>query len=106
MVKTIRTNRLVTVALTISLTLIFTQLPSTDVKAASVCLGPAAYPPDLPDCLDPVAEANKAAAIKAAADKAAADAAALKAAQEKAASDAIAAQIAAGNIAAAAEAAR
>jgi len=83
MVRTIRSNRLILIAMTISLTLIFTQLPSTDVKAASVCIGPSAYPPDLPDCLDPVEEANKQAAIKAAADKLASEAAAIKAAREK-----------------------
>jgi hypothetical protein len=72
MSQTIRTNRLTLAVFTIALTLVFTQLPSTDSKAVTACLGPAAYPPDLPDCLDPVEEANRQATIKAAADKAAA----------------------------------
>lgn len=39
--------------LAISLTLTFVQTPLTPAVAA-VCGGEAAYPPDLPDCLDPV----------------------------------------------------
>lgn len=39
--------------LTISLTLTIVQTPLTPAVAA-ICSGPAAYPPDLPDCLDPV----------------------------------------------------
>ena len=39
---------------------------------AEICQGPAAYPPDLPDCLDPVVAAQQAAAAKAAQDAAAA----------------------------------
>ena len=54
------------------------------VFAAEVCQGPAAYPPDLPGCLDPVVAAEQAAAAKAAADAAAA-AAAARAAQDAAA---------------------
>ena len=34
------------------------------VFAAEVCQGPAAYPPDLPGCLDPVVAAEQAAAAK------------------------------------------
>ena len=82
------------------------------VLFAEVCRGPAAYPPDLPDCIDPAvlaaqevakkvaeekaaAEAAKAAAeAKAAEEKAKADAAKLLADQEKAKADAIAAEIA------------
>jgi len=41
----------------ISLTLTFVQYPLTPAVAA-VCGGEAAYPPDLPDCLDPVVEAK------------------------------------------------
>jgi hypothetical protein len=41
----------------ISLTLTFVQNPLTPAVAA-VCGGKAAYPPDLPDCLDPVVEAK------------------------------------------------
>lgn len=39
--------------LAISLTLTIVQTPLTPAVAA-ICSGPAAYPPDLPDCLDPV----------------------------------------------------
>ncbi|MFM1796908.1 MAG: hypothetical protein RL733_689, partial [Actinomycetota bacterium] len=45
--QTINPNRLILSVFAIALTLVFTQLPSTDSKAVSVCLGPAAYPPDL-----------------------------------------------------------
>ena len=41
----------------ISLTFTFVQTPLTPAVAA-VCGGEAAYPPDLPDCLDPVVEAK------------------------------------------------
>ena len=104
-------------------TLLFSMQQSAPylVLLAEVCRGPAAYPPDLPDCLDPAvlaaqeaakkvaeekaaAEAAKAVAeAKAAEEKAKADAAKLLADQEKAKADAIAAEIAAGNIKAAAE---
>ena len=101
------------------------------VFAAEVCQGPAAYPPDLPGCLDPVVAAEQAAAAKAAADAAAAAAAAraaqdaaaarqavaaaaereaaaaaaAKAAVDKAAADALAEKIRQGDLAAAAAAA-
>ena len=99
----------------------FQQTAPYLVFLAEVCRGPAAYPPDLPDCLDPAvlaaqeaakkvaeekaaAEVAKAAAeAKAAEEKAKADAARILAEQEKAKADAIAAEIAAGNIKAAAE---
>ena len=125
----LRTNLIALLA--ISLTLTFVQTPQTPAFAA-VCQGEAAYPPDLPDCLDPVVaaqqEAATAAAAKAAADKVAADnaaaeraaaaaaqaiaeraaaaQAAAKAAADKAAADALAEQIRQGNLAAAATAAR
>ena len=54
------------------LSLIFAQFPSTNASAVTYCLGAAAYPPDLPDCLDPVVEAQKIAqqqAADAAADR-------------------------------------
>ncbi|NDE12905.1 MAG: hypothetical protein EBZ99_04685, partial [Actinobacteria bacterium] len=42
---------------------------------AEVCRGPAAYPPDLPDCLDPAVLAAQEAAKKIAEEKAAAESA-------------------------------
>ena len=125
----LRTNLIALLA--ISLTLTFVQTPLTPAVAA-VCQGEAAYPPDLPGCLDPVVaaqqEAAAAAAAKAAADKLASDnaaaeraaaaaavaaadraaaaQAAAKAAADKAAADALAEQIRQGNLAAAATAAR
>ena len=124
----LRTNLIALLA--ISLTLTFVQTPLTPAVAA-VCQGEAAYPPDLPDCLDPVVEAQQeaaaaaaaraaadklaadnaaaeraaAAAAVAAADRAAAAQAAAKAAADKAAADALAEQIRQGNLAAAATAA-
>ena len=57
------------IALTyVVLSLLFAQIPSTPTYAAEVCQGEAAYPPDLPDCLDPVVAAQEAAATKAAED--------------------------------------
>ncbi len=41
------------------LALFMAQLPNTSAPAVTYCIGPAAYPPDLPDCLDPVKEAKK-----------------------------------------------
>ncbi len=114
------------------LSLLFAQIPATPTYAAVVCQGEAAYPPDLPDCLDPVVAAEQAAATKAAedarlakiaadeaaaaaaaraaqiaaAERAAAEQAAAKAAADKAAADALAEQIRQGNLAAAARAAK
>lgn len=77
-------RRTLMVVTTITFSLLFAQFPNTSVNAATICQGPAAYPPDLPDCLDPVVLAKQEADRKAAEQKAAAEAAALKAAQEKA----------------------
>jgi len=52
-------HRALTTVGTIFLSLIFAQLPNTSAPAVVYCIGPAAYPPDLPDCLDPVVEAQK-----------------------------------------------
>ena len=65
----------------LSLCLSSFQIISNQPAMAAVCQGPAAYPPDLPDCLDPVVAAQQEAAAKAAADAAAAVAAA-RAAQD------------------------
>ena len=112
----------------LSLCLSSFQIISNQPAMAAVCQGPAAYPPDLPDCLDPVVAAQQEAAAKAAADAAAlaaaaraaqdaaaarqaveaaaereaAAAAAAKAAADKAAADALAEKIRQGNLAAAA----
>ena len=56
----------------LSLCLSSFQIISNQPAMAAVCQGPAAYPPDLPDCLDPVVAAQQEAAAKAAADAAAA----------------------------------
>ena len=85
----------VTTAVVVALSLLFAHLPNTSAPAATYCIGPAAYPPDLPDCLDPVVEAQKEAKRVADEQKAAADAAALKAQQDKEEQDAIAASVAA-----------
>jgi hypothetical protein len=77
------------------LSLLFAHLPNTSAPASTYCIGPAAYPPDLPDCLDPVVEAQKEAKRVADEQKAAADAAALKARQDKEEQDAIALSVAA-----------
>ena len=55
----------------LSLCLSSFQIISNQPAIAAVCQGPAAYPPDLPDCLDPVVAAQQEAAAKAAADAAA-----------------------------------
>jgi len=125
----LRTNLIALLA--ISLTLTFVQTPLTPAVAA-VCQGEAAYPPDLPDCLDPVVaaqqEAAAAAAAKTAADKlasdiaaaeraaaaaavaaldrAAAELAAIKARADQAAADKLAEEIRQGNLEAALEVAR
>ena len=108
--RTISRRHVVTTVATVVMSLMFAQLPNTSAPAVTYCAGAAAYPPDLPDCLDPVVEAARnaqaaadalAAAQAAAAKKqaddaaAAAAAAALKAAQDKAEQDAIAASVAA-----------
>ena len=115
----------------LSLLLTSFQVTNNQSAVAAICGGPAAYPPDLPDCLDPVVEEQRVAAAEAvarasasaAASRAAADAAAAqaleqarlereaaaaakaKADSDKAAADALAAQIREGNLAAAAAAA-
>ena len=115
----------------LSLLLTSFQITNNQSAVAAICGGPAAYPPDLPDCLDPVVEEQRVAAAEAAArasasaaaSRAAADAAAAqaleqarlereaaaaakaKADSDKAAADALAAQIREGNLAAAAAAA-
>jgi hypothetical protein len=78
-------RHVLTTVTTVVLSLLFAQLPNTSAPAAVYCLGPAAYPPDLPDCLDPVVEAQKVAKQQADDAAATATAAALKAAQDKAA---------------------
>jgi len=109
----------------LSLCLSSFQIISNQPAIAAVCQGPAAYPPDLPDCLDPVveeqrvaaAEASARASASASASRAAADAAAAqaleqarlereaaaaakaKADSDKAAADALAAQIRDGKLA-------
>ena len=88
-------HRALTVVGTVFLSLIFAQLPNTSAPAVVYCIGPAAYPPDLPDCLDPVVEAQKVAKQQADDAAAAAAASAAKAARDKAEQDAIAASIAA-----------
>ena len=80
---------------TVLLSLLFAQLPNTSAPAAVYCIGAAAYPPDLPDCLDPVVEAQKAAQKQADEAAAAAAAAAEKARKDKEEQDAIAASVAA-----------
>ena len=111
----------------LSLLLTSFQITNNQSAVAAICGGPAAYPPDLPDCLDPVveeqrvaaAEASARASASASASRAAADAAAAqaleqarlereaaaaakaKADSDKAAADALAAQIRAGNLEAA-----
>ena len=52
-------HRALTTVGAVFLSLIFAQLPNTSAPAVVYCIGPAAYPPDLPDCLDPVVEAQK-----------------------------------------------
>ena len=74
----------VTTAVVVVLSLLFAHLPNTSAPAATYCIGPAAYPPDLPDCLDPVVEAQKEAKRVADEQKAAADAAAAAASLESA----------------------
>ena len=111
----------------LSLLLTSFQVTNNQSAVAAICGGPAAYPPDLPDCLDPVveeqrvaaAEASARASASAAASRAAADAAAAqaleqarlereaaaaakaKADSDKATADALAAQIRANNLEAA-----
>ena len=73
-------NRRIAISAAVILALFVAQFPNTSVNAAKVCIGPAAYPPDLPDCLDPVVLAKQEADRKAAEQAAAAEAAATKAA--------------------------
>ena len=109
----------------LSLLLTSFQVTNNQSAVAAICGGPAAYPPDLPDCLDPVveerrvaaAEASARASASASASRAAADAVAAqalvqarlereaaaaakaKADSDKAAADALAAQIREGKLA-------
>ena len=73
-------NKRIAISAALILSLFFSQFPNTSVNAVTVCIGPAAYPPDLPDCLDPVVLAKQEADKKAAEQKAAAEAAAIRAA--------------------------
>ena len=59
-------NRRIAISAALILALFVAQFPNTSVNAATVCIGPAAYPPDLPDCLDPVVLAKQEADRKAA----------------------------------------
>ena len=88
-------NRRIAISAALILALFFAQFPNTSVNAAKVCIGPAAYPPDLPDCLDPVVLAQQEAERVAAELLAASTAAAAKAALERAEQEAIAAAAAA-----------
>ena len=67
-------------------TLAFAVLPAMPAYAVEVCRvstdGTAVYPPNLPDCLDPVVLAKQEADAKAAADASAAASASAKAAAE------------------------
>ena len=62
--RRISRHPVLTTFVTVFLSLLFALLPNTSAIAVVNCLGPAAYPPDLPNCLDPVAEARKVEEIK------------------------------------------
>ena len=62
--RRISRHPVLTTFVTVFLSLLFALLPNTSAIAVVNCLGPAAYPPDLPNCLDPVAEARKVEQIK------------------------------------------
>lgn len=62
--RRISRHPVLTTFVTVFLSLLFVLLPNTSAIAVVNCLGPATYPPDLPDCLDPVAEARKVEQIK------------------------------------------
>jgi type IV secretory pathway VirB10-like protein len=87
-------HRVITTVVTVVISLLFVQLPNTSAPAVTsptvYCGGPAAYPPDIATCVDPVVEAQIIAQQRAdAAASAAASAAAVarqKAADEAAAS--------------------
>ena len=89
-----------------------TTLPAMSARAAEVCRvsldGTAVYPPNLPDCLDPVVVAKQEADAKASAEAAAAASASAKAAadleEQKRIADLIAKDLAAAAAAAAAAA--
>ena len=68
----------------LSLLLTSFQITNNQYAVAAICGGHAAYPPDLPDCLDPVVEEQRVAAAEAAA-RASASAAATRAAADAAA---------------------
>ena len=51
--------RRIAISVALGLVLLLPQFPTAPANAATVCLGPAAYPPDLPDCLNPVALAQE-----------------------------------------------
>ena len=58
-------KRFVVVIVYVVLSLLFAQFPNTAISAVpKICEYEAAYPPDLPDCLDPVVAAQVAAAAK------------------------------------------
>ena len=55
-------HRAVTTVVAIVISLLFAQLPNTSAPAVTspkvYCGGPAAYPPDIATCVDPVVEAQ------------------------------------------------
>ena len=92
-------HRVITTVVTVVISLLFVQLPNTSAPAVTsptaYCGGPAAYPPDIATCVDPVVEAQIIAQQRAdAAASAAASAAAvaLQKADEEAAAAALKAQ--------------
>ena len=92
-------RRIIALTFVLAFSMSLTSLPASIVHAAEICQGPAAYPPDLPDCLDPVVVAKQEADAKAAADASAAASASAKAAadleEQKRISDLIAKDLAA-----------
>ena len=99
-------RRIIALTFVLAFSMSLTSLPASIVHAAEVCQGPAAYPPDLPDCLDPVVVAKQEADAKAAADASAAASASAKAAAELLEQQRIAALIVQNDLAAAAAAAK
>ena len=80
--KLVSRSRVIALVFAMAISMGLTSLPISPVAAAEVCQGPAAYPPDLPDCLDPVVVAKQEADAKAAAEASAAASASAKAAAE------------------------
>ena len=80
--KLVSRSRVIALVFAMAISMGLTSLPISPVTAAEVCQGPAAYPPDLPDCLDPVVVAKQEADAKAAAEASAAASASAKAAAE------------------------